>query len=278
MPIFTNGHDTLHYYEYGSGPEIMLAFHGFGMRGTQFQVLEPAFCEKYRIYSFDLFFHGDTLLGDSSLPAVRKGLSAEHFGDIIRDFIHSIDAGEQKVSLLSYSMGSLMALSVLKTIPEYISSAFFIAPDGLKPNRLLQIGTRNKLVNRFFHQLVYSPKTVNFGLNCLLKFRYIDSSLYKILSREFASEATRLTCYNAITYYARLKFRQDEIAEIINGKGISTYLYFGKRDKLFPAEIGRAFSARLRESHLEILDEGHELVNSQLCDLIKQQLSKHDQG
>src|SRR5690606_8584631 len=124
----------------------------------------------------------------------------------------------------------------------------------LKPNRLLQIGTQNKLVNRFFHYLVYSPKTVSFGLNCLLKFRYIDASLYKILSGEFASETTRLTCYNAITYHARLRFRQDEIAEIINSKGISTYLYFGKRDKLFPAEIGRTFSARLKEGHLEILE------------------------
>src|SRR5690606_33835730 len=115
---------------------------------------------------------------------------------------------------LSYSIGSLLALALIKTIPERISTSFFVAPDGLRPNLLLQVGSRNMIVNRFFHKLVYSPRVVHFSLSCLMKFRYIDKSLYHILKGEFASEESRLACYNVITYYARLTFKQEEIAEI----------------------------------------------------------------
>lgn len=279
MPFFSNDHIKLHYYEYGNGPDIMLAFHGFGMRGTQFSVLESAFSSKYKIYSFDLFFHGETQLHNSSLNVVRKGLNAQVIGGFIRDFLESIKTKDKKIALLSYSMGSLIALSLIESLPKKIDAVFFIAPDGIKPNRLLQIGSRSILVNRMFYQLVYRPKTVRFLLKCLLKFRYIDTSLHNILSREFETTETRLTCYNAITFHAKLHFDQNKIAGLMNEHNIRSYFYFGETDKLFPAEIGHNFSKKLKSTSVQVINEGHDLVNQKLNDVITVQLSskqKHD--
>ena len=273
MPFFANDRIKLHYYEYGTGTEILLAFHGFGMRGTQFRVLESAFSSKYKIYSFDLFFHGQTELFDSSLPTVRKGLNPAKYGNYIRDFIHSINAESKKVSLLSYSMGSLMALSILESLPESIDSVFFIAPDGFKPNKLLQIGSRNLLINRFLHKMVYSPKTVNLLLDFILKLKYIDSSLHHILRNEFKTTETRLACYNSITYHAKLSFKQNRLAEILNRHEIKSFFYFGESDLLFPASIGTSFSKRLNNSTIEVLKGGHELVNEKLNEIIRKQMN-----
>ena len=273
MPFFSNDHIKLHYYEYGNGPEILLAFHGFGMRGTQFRVLESAFSAKYTIYSFDLFFHGETELFDSSLSKVRRGLNPQEYGSYIREFINFIGADQKKISLLSYSMGSLMALSILESLPESIDSVFFIAPDGFKPNKLLQIGSRNLLINRFLYTMVYSPKTVNFLLDCILKLRYIDSSLHKILRNEFKTTETRLACYNSITYHAKLSFKQNKLAEILNRHKIKTFFYFGESDVLFPASIGTKFSKKLNSSTIEVLKGGHELVNDKLNETIRKQMS-----
>ena len=172
------------------------------MKGTQFSVLEPAFAEQYTIYSFDLFFHGQTQLLDTSLDVIRKGLTAAEFGNYMAEFIEEI--GFEKVSLLSYSMGALMALSVIEHIPHKVRNAFFIAPDGIRPNKLLQFGSRNLIMNRIFYKLVYSPATVNWILNSMLKYRYIDEPLHRILQGEFGTEATRLTCYQAITYHGSI--------------------------------------------------------------------------
>jgi pimeloyl-ACP methyl ester carboxylesterase len=270
MAFFVNDQVRLHYHVYGNGPKAMLAFHGFGMKGTQFAMLEPAFAE-YTIYSFDLFFHGETELLDSSIGVVRKGISSSEFSVYMSEFIEEMSF--YKVSLLSYSMGALMALSMIKHLPDKIENAFFIAPDGIRPNKLLQFGSRNLIINRVFYYLVYSPRTVALILNSLLKCRYIDHSLYRILQGEFGTEATRLTCYQAITYHAKLTFDKTELAQIINSNQITTYFYFGKTDHLFPASIGKEFCALLENTSLHIFDNGHELVNKELTDFLIRQLN-----
>lgn len=270
MAFFTTSKFRLHYHTYGSGPNVMLAFHGFGMKGTQFSVLEQAFAERYTIYSFDLFFHGQTELLDNSLSLIRKGLSSADFASQIAEFIRVIDT--EKVSLLSYSMGALMAFSIIEHLPGKVNNAFFIAPDGIRPNKLLQIGSRNPIVNKIFYKMVYSPKTVAFILDNLLKYRYIDQSLHRILQGEFGTEATRLTCYQAITYHARLRFKKKKLASAINKHRISTYFYFGKTDRLFPPSIGYEFCALLENTSLHVFDTGHELVNKDLEEFIMRQL------
>ncbi|MBC7914564.1 MAG: alpha/beta hydrolase [Pyrinomonadaceae bacterium] len=271
MAFFTNNKTQLHYYTYGNGTEAMLAFHGFGMKGTQFSVLEPAFAERYTIYSFDLFFHGQTKLLDESLGVIRKGMSSSEFAGGIAEFIKKM--GFIKVSLLSYSMGALMAFSIIESIPQYVNKAFFIAPDGIRPNKILQFGSRNRIMNRIFYKLVYSPKTVQLILNSLLKYRYIDDSLHRILQGEFGTVETRLTCYQAITYHASLRFNKNKLAAIINRNCIKTYFYFGETDRLFPPSIGREFTAILENTSLNILNTGHELVNKDLSEFINRQFA-----
>src|SRR5690606_5498375 len=108
----------------------------------------------------------------------------------------------------------------------------------------------------------------------LHRFHYIDDSLYRILSQEFKSTETRLTCYNAITYYSRMSFEADSLAHRLNSNDIRSYFYFGKHDKLFPARIGDAFVKKLKQGCLHVFDEGHELVNDRLAECLREQLMR----
>lgn len=276
MAYFVSNKVKLHYYKYGYGDKILFAFHGFGMRGDQFKVLASAFEEEYTLYSFDWFFHGNTSLLDDSHPQIKKGILASEFSECMQDFIAELNIGTKKISLLSYSMGALFAWSLITCIPQQIESAFFIAPDGIKPNALLKTASQNRLLNGIFHKLVYRPKTVDFCLKGLRKFNYIDEDLFRILSREFRETQTRLICYNTITYLSKLQFNANSLIEVLNRHGIETFFYFGRKDKLFPARIGEAFTEKLKHSKLHIFEDGHELVNERLNELLKQQLPFHD--
>ncbi|TKB97488.1 alpha/beta hydrolase [Pedobacter cryotolerans] len=276
MPLFNTGENTLHYYEYGSGTQLLLAFHGFGMRGTQFKVFEESLGKKYKIISFDLFFHGETQINDHSVDAVRKGLQSKLFAQQISKFLAVNYPDVAKVSLLAYSIGTRMALCLIESIPEKLAQIYLIAPDGIEPNKLLKLGGSNFIINRFFYKLVYSPKTVFFLLNTLLKLSYIDDSIYRILKAEFGTTETRLACYNTITYYAQLSFDRKVIANHINKHNLNCHLYFGKKDKLFPSSIGERFGKLLNEPNLHIFDEGHELVNATMNSYLANQLKKND--
>ena len=276
MPVFETDSSTLHYYEYGTGDEILLAFHGFGMRGTQFKVLENAFSKKYKIISFDLFFHGDTLIKNNSVQNIRKGLQSKQFAQQISSFLTNKYPDVAKVSLLSYSIGTRMALCLIENMPQQIDSVYLIAPDGIEPNRLLKLGGANFLINRLFYKLVYSPKTVHFLLNSLLKFNYIDDAIHRILKAEFGTTETRLACYNTITYYAQLSFNRQKIAEAINKNNLNCHLYFGTKDKLFPSKIGERFGKMLNKANVHIFNDGHELVNSTMNNYLANQLQQND--
>jgi pimeloyl-ACP methyl ester carboxylesterase len=183
MPYFKSEIANFHYYEYGRGDEIMIAFHGFGMRGNQFRVLEDALGDRYKIYSFDLFFHGETQLFDTSRSNVKRSVDKMLFAKEILRFLKELGLGDKKFSLLSYSIGSKLALSLIHEISEKISEAYFIAPDGIEPNLLLETGSKNKVINFVFWRFVYLPKTLMRILNLLRNFKYIDDSLHHILSK-----------------------------------------------------------------------------------------------
>jgi pimeloyl-ACP methyl ester carboxylesterase len=266
MPYFENNFARLHYYEYGTGEEILIAFHGFGMRGSQFNKFEKSLGNRFKIYSFDLFFHGETRLKDDSVDTIRRGLNTHEIADTLHSFLASIDKKDS--SLLYYSIGAKFALAILQEFPTKINKAFFIAADGFENNLILKICS-SKHINNWLLKLVYNPKILNYVLKTLYKTNYIDHTLHRILSFEFSTESYRMISYKTITYYSRLKFDRQHLANLINQNKIETHFFFGKKDKLFPAGIATRFGKLLNQPNVHIFEEGHELINDNLSTYLK---------
>ncbi|TAF45247.1 MAG: alpha/beta hydrolase [Sphingobacteriales bacterium] len=268
MPFFENNFVRLHYYQYGIGKQILIAFHGFGMRGNQFAKLEDALGNKYTIYSFDLFFHGQTQLSDDTVNTIRKGFDTSQIANAITEFLTSINQPESPFSLLSYSIGAKLALALLVQMPQRVKKAYFIAADGFETNTVLKICS-SRYINNWLLKLVYHPKTLHYILKKLYQLGYIDEALHRILSFEFSTQAYRMVSYKTITYYSRLRFNKIQLAQIINKNHIETHFFFGKYDKLFPAGIAYRFGKLLRTPHIHIFNQGHELINDELNNYLK---------
>src|SRR6202012_1075149 len=104
---FENDFINLHYYKFGSGDKIMLCFHGYGMHGKQFKILETTLGDQYTFIGFDLFFHKETKLKDQSLETVKKGISKKAFIDLITEFCGSQNIN--RFDVIGYSMGTHFA-------------------------------------------------------------------------------------------------------------------------------------------------------------------------
>src|ERR1700748_1489341 len=101
---FENELVNLHYYKYGSGPKVMLCFHGYGMHGKQFKLLEGSLGSTYTFYGFDLFFHKETKLKDQGLEKIKQGITKKALADLIREFCEAL--GINRFSVIGYSMGT----------------------------------------------------------------------------------------------------------------------------------------------------------------------------
>src|SRR5436190_11038806 len=110
----------LHYSEFGRGNKVLICFHGFGQTSVHFHEMEDVFKEEYKIYSFDLFYHGKSFWHDKDTP-----LSKDFWRELMQKFI--LEKNIDRFSLLGFSMGGKFVLATLEKFSAKIDKIILIA-------------------------------------------------------------------------------------------------------------------------------------------------------
>ncbi|HVW96028.1 MAG TPA: alpha/beta hydrolase [Mucilaginibacter sp.] len=255
---FENGLIRLHYYKFGDGPKIMLGFHGYGMHGKQFKILEPVLGEVYTFIGFDLFFHKETKLKDQSIEAVKKGISKHSFAQLILDFCQTENI--KRFSVIGYSMGTHFATVIAEELPTLIDEFIIAAPSSLNPGKLIPFFSKNKTGNRILEKIALNKTFLVKMLHLFRKLSIIDAEAYKILYGEIGTEELRFNFYACFTYLRSFETNEKKLLQALNGQNIKSIFIFGKRDKTFPPHIGKGFIALVNNAKVIVLDEGHEMI------------------
>jgi len=249
---------SLHYYKYGNGPKAMLCFHGYGMHGKQFKLLESTLGSKYTFYGFDLFFHKETRLKDQSLAAVKKGITKKDLAALFADFCRHEGIG--RFSVIGYSMGTHYATVLVEELAPVIDEYIIAAPSSLNPGRLITYFSKTKTGNKILEKLALSRHTLTGLLKAFRRLRLINDEEYKILYGEIGTEELRFNFYACFTYLRFLETDEPRLLKALNEQNIKSIFIFGKRDKSFPPGIGDALIAKLKQAEVIILNEGHEMI------------------
>ncbi|MEO5911446.1 MAG: alpha/beta fold hydrolase [Pelobium sp.] len=250
---------SLSYYKFGKGEKVMLCFHGYGMHGKQFKILEEQLGEKYTFYGLDLFFHKETKLKNESLEAVKTGISKKELVAFIIDFCEHVKIN--KFSLLSYSMGTHYATAIAEEIPEKVEEFIAVAPSILNPGRLVTFFSQRKSGNKILERLVLSEKALVSMLKWSRKFKFVDDIGYQILMKEIGTKELRFSFYACFIYLRFLAIDETRLLEALNEHPIKSVFIFGKRDLMYPPKIGDSFLAKLKDAKVLVLDENHEIIN-----------------
>jgi len=256
---FENDLVTLHYYKFGNGAQSMLCFHGYGMHGKQFRLLEPSLGNKYTFYGFDLFFHKETKLKDQSLAAVKNRITKKQFAGLVEEFCahEHID----RFSVLGYSMGSHYATAVAEELGSRIDEYIVAAPSSLNPGLLIRFFSKSKLGNALLKKLVLSEKALINMLNFTKRLGLIDEVGRNILYKEIDTPELRFNFYACFIYLRLLETNEPQLIKSLTEQNIRSIFIFGKRDRMYPPTIGKAFFAKLKQAEIVILDEDHEMIN-----------------
>jgi len=251
---------NLHYYKFGQGDKVMLCFHGYGMHGKQFTLLEPYLGNEYTFYGFDLFFHKQTVLNNNSIEVIKRGLRKAELKDLFIDFCK--DQSINKFSVLAYSMGTHYATTLAEQIPERIEEYIVTAPACLKPGAVVAFLSRNKLGNKLLEKLALSDKGMLNLLNLCRKFGFVDDKGHEILHREIATYELRYSFYACATFLRELKTDFKQLVESLNDQNIKSIFIFGKRDSMYPPSIANKIVPKIKGATTIILDENHEMIKS----------------
>lgn len=256
---FSNDLVVMHYYKFGTGPKKMFCFHGYGMHGRQFRVLEETMGDKYTFYGFDLFFHKSTLLKDQSVEAVKKGISKSQLAGLFKDFCAA--TAVERFSIIAYSMGSHYATSLVEEMPEHIDELFIAAPSSLKPGKLITFLSSNRLGNKVLERMALSNNAMTRLLSVLRKAKIIDQKGYDILYKEVSSPDLRFSFYACASYMRFLKLNAGKFVAKLNEHQIRSVFIFGERDRNYPPAIGQAIIPKINFARQLVINEDHDMIN-----------------
>ncbi|MET3978692.1 pimeloyl-ACP methyl ester carboxylesterase [Mucilaginibacter sp. UYP25] len=251
-----------HFHEYGSGSKPLLAFHGYGMTGRQFHVLEKSILKDYHVYGFDHFFHGESKLGDWTEQQIVAGMPKPMVKAYLEEWFKLY--GKQRFSVMGYSIGANVALILVEEYADLIDEIILMAPDGLSVYKGFNFLTFKPIGKYLFRRVTKSKWLAPTLLKNLKKVKFIDESLYHIAYNEIDTEQKRQDVYYTLNLIRLLKPDTHKIAALINRHNIKCRLIFGKHDNLFPMKAAKPFIDLLPNAEVHEVNMGHWLVTKQL--------------
>lgn len=251
---------TISYLRFGSGPKKAVCFHGYGEEAGSFLFLDKYAGNQYTFYSIDLPFHGKT--------EWNEGLVFNHndLVQIVSEIVAQSDdkpaTSNQKLSLLGFSLGGRVALSLCQAIPEKVERMVLLAPDGLKVNFWYWLSAQTWAGNKFFSFTMKHPGWFFGFLKIMNKLRLVNASIFKFVRYYIGDKEVRRLLYARWTTLRKLKPNLKRIKSFIRSEKISTRLLYGKHDRIILSAVGEKFRRGIEENcSLSVIHSGHQVLH-----------------
>ena len=258
------GKGQLHYTRSGSGARILLVFHGYGHEGESMHIFEKHLSKEFTCYFFDLPHHGKSVWDKQHL------LQAGELAALVETLMKTHRV--KKISLLGYSIGGRVCLSIIGAMPQYIQKATLLAPDGLRTDPYYYFFTKNFAGKLIFRQMVENPVIYYKLINFLRSKNLLGESRYKFVMRYLDDEKKRRQLGEAWPVLAELVTGKTYLREIIKEYRIPVTIFMGKYDRVIAPPLAKKFCVGLDTVQLHILEKGHRVYDAHNAAAIAQTL------
>jgi pimeloyl-ACP methyl ester carboxylesterase len=252
---------TVHYLKHGSGKRILFCFHGYGESSSNFSFLSNHLKDGFVIIALDLPFHGETKWESGSFDANK-------LKSIIHKILQQENLSPQGISLIGFSLGGRIALSLYEKMPDQIDRIVLLAPDGLKLNFWYWLSTQTYLGNKTFKLTMKSPGWFLGMLRIGNKIKLINRSIYKFVEYYIHDDRVRRELYDRWTCMRKCRPTLSVIREKIGQHRVTVRLLYGKHDRIILASPAERFIKGLNDARITMLDCGHQVLHQKNAEQI----------
>lgn len=247
------GPDRLHYLRLGSGPRLVLAFHGYSNSANLFQPFERFLETDCTVFSIDLPHHGRS----TDWPENRDLTPAD-----LRDLVtYCCDHfGVRQCSLLAYSLGGRISLKIIEDMPERIDRAVLAAPDGMRFDPFYFFVTRTAPGRGFFNDVLGRPQRYFRFLDALKARGVLNEAKHSFTRHYLETDSSRGLLRKAWPALRQLIPRIPRVKRAIARHNIPVHIFAGRNDRVIPLSGATALAKGVPTVHLHILDKGHRLL------------------
>lgn len=259
----TIGTQKIHYLQTGNGERLLIGFHGYGNDASLFKELSKHLQHSFTMLFIDLPFHGQTDW-NSDTPVLKEELC-----EWINYFMNEFSV--EKISLIGYSIGGRVCLSIVEEMPKLIDNCVLVAADGLVFNPFYHIVTRNNIGKAVFKYFLSNDKNLRL-IKAIHKRRLLDERKYKFIMQYLKTQNERNKLSDRWISLSLLVPNNKKLKSVILKHDIPIAVFMGERDTVIPVAKAKKFAKGLASVQVHILKKGHRMFDSETIPLIAQSL------
>jgi len=254
---------TIHYSYGGDGKNLLLCFHGYGESEKSFHFLEKYLPPSYFLIAIDMPYHGETVWKEG------MNFTMDDLENIILVLQDKHNFLGQPFSMLAFSMGGRIALSILQRKQQQVSRLILLAPDGLVINFWYWLSTQTHLGNKLFLATIHKPGWFLKMVKLSNRLGLLNQSIYKFVDHFLHDKKKRKQLYLRWTCFRKIKPDLAKLKESISQYKIPVHLVYGKHDRIIVASRGEKFKTGIEPyCTLESLNCGHQVLHEKNIDVI----------
>ena len=239
--------------------ELILCLHGFGRNPEDFKSFEHELKDHERMIAIGFWSHEGS---DSFTPKeLKEGLSVQAW---VEQFLFILNHyGVEKCRLLSYSMGGRLGLMLIQNAGEKITSAKFLASDGLTRNKLYAFTVGTFLGRSIANRLKKNGNVVIHLARLLKNLKLLPVKLFRFVEFYMHDRTMREQVFDVWMGYRKCYPKMKLIAQSIEKNKIPTEFIFGKFDVIIPWKHGdklRSLTSDLPNVEWKLVEKGHRLM------------------
>ena len=192
---------------------------------------------------------------------LKEGLTIQAWVDQFHFMLNHFQV--KKCKLIAYSMGGRLGLMLLQHAGEKISSAKFLASDGLTRNKLYAFTVGTWVGRKIAHRLKKNGSVVIHLARLLKNLKLLPVKLFRFVEYYMHERSMRKQVFDVWMGYRQCYPQLKTVAQSIEQNKISTEFIFGKYDVIIPWKHGselRALTSHMTLVEWKQVDKGHRLM------------------
>ncbi len=234
----------------------MLAFHGFGQVGKDFEAFENTLGQQFTIYSFDLFHHGQTTYDG-------KPITKEELKEWIESFLKGKEVSQ--FSLIAFSLGGRIAFTLMELFEDRVEYAFLLAPDGMKINLAYRFVANTQLGAWVYKALANNPGLFFGPLKLFKASGIIKDKLYQFFINQMRTSKKRLMVYEVWVTFREIIPNLKNVQRIVNEKKVNFHLILGEKDLVIRVAFSKKLMRCIKDKNvLHVINSGHYMFTPEI--------------
>lgn len=252
--IFRYKNSMVSYHRFGSGGQVLVAFHGYNQTGAEFAYFEDVLSHKFTLIAIDFFWHGSSRWEES------HDFTDHDMRNIVDGIAKQEDLHAQRFSVCSYSMGARLARALVRNFAHRIDHFIMLSPPTFSFNTFLNFTTNNPLGLSTFRYFVNTPGALQRWVQRLHRWRILNRSIY-VFTSKFVGRQDRIEKVFK-TWHAQRKLKTNfrKFATLLDQHNIRVVLIVGESDSITPPERMIRYVSRLKHGVVFTLKKKHELT------------------